>query len=312
MSDRCNIGCVDDRSADAFARFLAKLSQCMDERHLRGGALAAELFMSRSLLDRIVRASAGEPTGRFRRRLMLERAAYRLRTAEISVIDAATEAGYSSNEAFTRAFARAFGAPPSSWRCSGGSIHIASRSGVHFYPPGGLRLAARTGVTSVNFVAELTDHHVQVLGQLIDRASELSDGQLDAVIELPVEAIDERPTIRSLLSRLVGQLAMWHAAMMNHPYDFDLERDETIVSMRRRLEDDGVEFARYVRRASEQEGLDETFVDATGREPYVFTAAGMIAHVLTYAAYRRTLLVGALASAGAAEVDDDPLTWFRS
>jgi len=37
----------------------------------------------------------------------------------------------------------------------------------------------------------------------------------------------------------------------------------------------------------------------------------MIAHVLTYAAYRRTLLVGALASAGAADVDDDPLTWFR-
>ena len=247
----------------------------------------------------------------FRRRLLLERAAYRLRATETSVIDAATEAGYSSNEAFTRAFARAFGASPSSWRCSGGPFHIASRSGVHFYPPGGLRLTIRTGVTSVNFAAELTDHHVGVVGQLIDRASELSDRQLDEVIELPVEGIDERPTIRSLLSRLVGQLAMWNAAMTNQPYDFGVERDETIASMRRRLDNDGAAFARYVRQAGEQDRLDETFVDATCREPYVFTTAGMIAHVLTYAAYRRTLLVGALASAGAAEVDDDPLAWFR-
>ena len=44
---------------------------------------------------------------------------------------------------------------------------------------------------------------------------------------------------------------------------------------------------------------------------YVFAAAGMIAHILTYASYRRTLVAGALASAGAAELDDDPLSWFR-
>lgn len=66
-----------------------------------------------------------------------------------------------------------------------------------------------------------------------------------------------------------------------------------------------------MRQVTEQDRFDETFVDATGPVPYVFTAAGMIAHVLTYAAHRRTLAVGALASAGAAELDDDPLTWFR-
>src|SRR5262245_21729646 len=118
------MGCVDC-SADAFSKFLATLSQCMDEPRVRGGDLAAELFMSRSLLDRVVKAAAGEPPARFRRRLLLERAAYQLRATEMYVIDVATQAGYTSNEAFTRAFARAFGAPPSSWRCSGGSIHIA-------------------------------------------------------------------------------------------------------------------------------------------------------------------------------------------
>ena len=63
--------------------------------------------------------------------------------------------------------------------------------------------------------------------------------------------------------------------------------------------------------ASERDRFDETFVDATAGVPYVFTAAGMIAHILTYASYRRTLVAGALASAGAAELDDDPLSWFR-
>jgi hypothetical protein len=37
----------------------------------------------------------------------------------------------------------------------------------------------------------------------------------------------------------------------------------------------------------------------------------MIAHVLAYAAYRRTLVASALASAGAIELDDDSLTWLR-
>jgi AraC family transcriptional regulator len=35
----------------------------------------------------------------------------------------------------------------------------------------------------------------------------------------------------------------------------------------------------------------------------------MIAHVLTYAAHRRTLVSGALHSAGITDLEDDPLAW---
>ena len=56
--------------------------------------------------------------------------------------------------------------------------------------------------------------------------------------------------------------------------------------------------------------LDETFVDAHCTPPEVYTYGGLIAHVLTFAAHRRTLVVGALTSAG---VDDlgygDPRKW---
>jgi AraC family transcriptional regulator len=300
-----------DQSADTFAQFLASLTRHMDDHPMLGGDLAAELFISRSLLDRLITAASGEPPVRLRRRLLLERAAFQLRATAVTVIDAATAAGYSANESFTRAFERAYGTPPSAWRTSGGTIHIASSSGVHFYPPGGLRLPARAGVTSMNFTAELTDQHVSVLGQLLDRAATLTDHQLDALITMPIEGIDDKPTIRSLLSRLVGQLEIWNAAMASEPYDLETERHATIETMRARLAGPGAAFARYVREVTEQDRLDETFVDATGDVPYVFTAAGMIAHVLTYASYRRTLVAGALASAGTAEVQDDPLIWFR-
>lgn len=294
---------------DAFARFVTVLSTGLDE-HRSTEQLASELYLSRSHFDRIIAATAGETPARFRRRVLLERAAFRLRTTDVGVLDIAVEAGYSSHEAFTRAFQRAYGSAPATWRTSSASVLLDAPNGVHFYPPGGLRLPAREQVRSMTFVTGLVDHHVTLLGQLLDRAATLTDEQLDAPIQLSVDGIDDEPTIRSLLARLVGQLDMWIAAMASQAYDFDSERGASITSLRTRLDHAGRAFTSYVREVSEHDRFDETYVDATSGNPYVFTAAGMIAHVLTYAAHRRTLVVGALSSAGAPELDDDPLSYF--
>jgi AraC family transcriptional regulator len=171
-----------NQAEDAFASFLSMLAEHLDEHELRGPELAAKLYVSRSLLDRFVAAAAGETTARLRRRVLLERAAFRLKTTPVTILAAATEAGYSSNEAFTRAFRRAYGVSPASWRDSPGPIHIPARSGVPFYPPGGLRLAARTEESPVIFAADMVDHHVVVVGQLLDRAATLPDDSLDAPI----------------------------------------------------------------------------------------------------------------------------------
>ncbi len=50
-------------------------------------------------------------------------------------------------------------------------------------------------------------------------------------------------------------------------------------------------------------------MDATGESPVFFTYGGMIAHVLSYGAYRRTLVQGGLTAAGVADLEDDPLAW---
>ena len=56
--------------------------------------------------------------------------------------------------------------------------------------------------------------------------------------------------------------------------------------------------------------LDETFVDAICDPPQVFTYGGMIAHVLTFAAHRRTLAIGALRFGRITDLGaGDPMRW---
>lgn len=294
---------------DTFATFVETLAASLDDHDARGDELAARAFLSRYHFDRVVAATAGETPTRFRRRVLLERAAWRLLTAEGGLLGIALEAGYSSNEAFTRAFQRAYGVAPSLWRSSPGQTFINSPNGVHFYPPGGLRLPARSKETSMDLVLKLVEHHVWLVGEMVERASRLTGDRLDAPIEISVEGVDDNPTMRSLLSRLVGQMAMWNASMAGHEYDFDIEKDESIASMRPRLDVAGSAFLALVREVAAEERWGDTFVDALCDPPRVFTYGGMVAHVLTYAAHRRTLVAGALYSADVRDLEDDPMMW---
>jgi AraC family transcriptional regulator len=297
-------------STDTFVAFVDTLSSNLDGHAPRTDELAARAYFSRSHFDRIVSAAAGEKPARFRRRVLLERAAYRLLTSDAGVLQIALEAGYASNEAFTRAFRRAYGAAPAAWRSAPQRTQIESPNGVHFHPPGGLRLPARNEVSSMDLLLKMVEHHVWLIGQIVDRAARLSAEQLDATIEVSVEGVDDNPTLRSLLSRLIGQMDMWNAALDGRSYDFGFEEGETIASMRSRLAEAGSAFLAQVRDVAEQGRLDETFVDAICEPPEVFTYGGMIAHVLTFAAHRRTLAIGALHSVGITDLGSgDPMKW---
>ncbi len=295
---------------DPLATFVDTLAQSLDDHAADGEELAARAYLSRFHFDRVVGAVAGETPARLRRRVLLERAAFRLVTSRATVLEVALEAGYSSNEAFTRAFRRAYGVGPSAWRASPGRIRLDSPNGVHFHPPGGLRLPARDEVTSMDLMTKMVEHHVWLVGEIVDRASQLDDEALDAPIQLSVEGVDDDPTLRSLLSRLVGQMDMWNAAMESRSYDFGVEREESVRSIRARLRDAGPAFLDHAREVIDGRRLDETFIDAVCDPPEVFTYGGMLAHVLTFAAHRRTLAIGALHSAGITDLGaGDPMRW---
>jgi AraC family transcriptional regulator len=293
---------------DTFVRFVDLLASNLDDHAASGSDLAARMYLSRFHFDRIVYAVAGESPARFRRRVLLERAAYRLVISNLSVLDVAVEAGYSSHEAFTRAFQRAYGTPPSAWRASPRRFQLSAPNGVHFHPPGSLRLPARTKVTAMDLLTKMVEHHIWLIGEMVDRAARLPDAVLDEPIEVSVD--DDSQSMRWLLSRLIGQMDKWNCSIANRDYDWSLEQHESIEAMRQRLARVAPVFMAEVRDVVAAGRLDETFVDALCEPAEVYTYGGMIAHVLTFAAHNRTLVALALKQAG---VDDlgwgDPMRW---
>ena len=112
------------------------------------------------------------------------------------------------------------------------------------------------------------------------------------------------------MSRLVGQMGMWNAAVAHREYDWSVEQHESVSSLRSRLAVEGPAFLTQVRDVAENGRLDDTFVDALCEPAQVFTYGGMIAHVLTFAAHRRTLAVLALDKFGITDLGwGDPMRW---
>lgn len=296
--------------ADVFAAFVRVLSDALDDHDLMGAELASRVHLSRFHCDRIIAAVAGEPPAALRRRVLLERAAYRLVSSDQTIIEVAVEAGYSSHEAFTRAFARAYGSTPARWRRCPTRIHIDAPSGVHFHPPGSLRLPAGEKVTTMDLLVRMVEHHVWLVGEMVERGALLTDDQLDTPIAMSVDGVDCEPTLRSLLSRLVGQMDMWNCAIAMREYDWSVERDERIEHLRQRLAEVGPAFLAQVTEVCETGRLDETFLDALCEPAEMYTYGGMIAHVLTFAAHRRVLVAGALRGAGIPDLGHgDPMRW---
>jgi AraC family transcriptional regulator len=151
---------------------------------------------------------------------------------------------------------------------------------------------------------------VWLVGQLVERAATLTDDQLDEPLAGPIDGVDGE-TLRWSLSRLIGQMAMWNAAMEDGEYDFAVEDAESVTSMRRRLTKTGPAFVAQVTTVAREGRFDETFVEAFSPEPVVMTYGAMVAHVLTFAAHHRLLATGRLRELGITDLGyGDPKAWF--
>ena len=75
---------------DTFAAFIDVLAESLDDHDASGDELAARLHLSRFHFDRMISAAAGEPPAALRRRVLMERAAYRLVTTDRTVLDVAS------------------------------------------------------------------------------------------------------------------------------------------------------------------------------------------------------------------------------
>jgi AraC family transcriptional regulator len=105
------------------------------------GQLADRVCLSRFHFHRVFQALLGESLGEMVRRLRLERAAHALTTTAEPVTRIAFDAGYTTLEAFIRAFRTAFGATPSTFRRGFTHHgHLPTPNGLHFDDPRAERL----------------------------------------------------------------------------------------------------------------------------------------------------------------------------
>jgi AraC family transcriptional regulator len=141
-----------DRLRDVVDAVLEALDEGLD-----GPALAARAMLSPFHFHRLVRAGIGEAPATFRRRLLLERAAWQLGRGG-TVTDVSLEAGYDAVEAFSRSFSRAFGVPPSRFAAAGRDFRLTAPNAIHFHPPGGLRLPGGARSTTMDLSDRLVEH----------------------------------------------------------------------------------------------------------------------------------------------------------
>jgi hypothetical protein len=162
----------------------------------------------------------------------------------------------------------------------------------------------------MDLLIKMVEHHIWLTGEIVECAARLDDVALDEPLELNVEDDPDPSSLRRLMSRLVGQMGMWNAALAHRAYDWSVEQHESVDSLRQRLAVEGPTYLSHVREVCETGRLDDTFVDALCEPAEFFTYGGMIAHVLTFAAHRRTLAVLALDKHGITDLGwGDPMRW---
>jgi AraC-like DNA-binding protein len=88
------------------------------ERHWTVEDLAARAFVSRSVLDERFRRVLGRSPIRYLTEWRMHLAGELLRSTDLGVAAVARRVGYDAEEAFSRAFKRHHGRPPSSWRAA--------------------------------------------------------------------------------------------------------------------------------------------------------------------------------------------------
>ena len=268
-----------------------------------GEEIAARVHVSRFHFDRIVAAALDETPGAFRRRLLLERAAYSL-AGGAGVGEAALEGGYLSPEAFARAFRRAYDVTPSAFAGSGLPFFLPAPNGIHFHPPGALVVAGGERSETMDLTDRLLEHDLWLTGRLLDAAGDLPAEKLAEPLDV------EGETIGSMLERLVWSKEMWTAAVEGRP--MPERRAGSPECLRKRLGEAGTAFVEIVRDARERGTWDTAFVDATCQPPESFTYGGIAAHVLTWSAYRRNVVLEALQREGVDVAHSDPLGWERA
>ena len=272
---------------------------------IQTGDLARQAYRSRTQFHRLFRALIEETPAMMRRRLLLERAAWRLSRTRVPITEIALDANYGSLEAFTRAFRRAFCVSPSIFRRMGAShTCLPAPNGIHFCAPGATTSQAK-GAINMDLFDLFAGTDSWYTRRLLNHAATLSDEQLDRPQNTTAKVWGwEKPdgNLREILERMVQTKEVWSAALSGGPtpqIHGAPPSERTPAALLARFEKAEVEFQRILSDVRARNAWSDTFVDALCEPPETFTFGGMFAHVMTFNGFRRLAAMDALQRLGA-------------
>jgi AraC family transcriptional regulator len=292
------------------------LDAVVDADNADVGDMARSSYASEFHFSREVRRLTGESPAALRRRIMLERAAWRLHCGE-SVSAVAADEGWSSAEVFSRAFSRTFGVPPS--RAADVAFRLRAPNGLHFHPPHSLWLDSdsETGdFERPDISALMVAHDVADTTYLIEQAAALSKEQWADDISPGQEVLEwdgPEPSVGAVLGAIVWTKKVWLATIEGRDFP-DRAATQPDFSTAEQLAGHHADIAkRWSAMVSEYSAagrLGDTVIDALCDPPESFQLYGIVAHVLTYSAHRRGLARAMLARHGVRVGRGDPLEWM--
>jgi AraC family transcriptional regulator len=290
------------------------LDAVVDADNTDVGEMARSSFASEFHFSREVRRLTGESPAAMRRRIMLERAAWRLHQGE-TVSAVAADEGWSSSEVFSRAFRRTFGVPPS--QAANVEFRLSAPNGLHFHPPQSLWLDSDGDTNEPDISQLMVAHDVADTAYLINQSAALSKEQWAEEIspgQVVLEWDGPEPSIGAVLGAVVWTKEVWLATIEG----LDFPRRETTQPESTTPEqlaahhlDIGKRWSAIVFEYAQDGRLGDTIIDALCDPPESFQLYGIVAHVLTYSAHRRQLARAMLARHGVTTDRGDPLEWMR-
>ena len=287
------------------------LDAVLDEGNRTLEEMAQDAFSSPFHFSRQLSRGTGEPPAAMKRRVLLERAAWRLRQGA-SVTETAFASGYESVEGFSRAFARAYGHVPSTAASATGSHWLPAPNGIHFHPPMSLWVHAEE--QSMNPVTEqLVAHDLDDTRALLDLAKQLPDDDyrrphLPGHQATGWDGPDE--SLADVLTHIVFTKEVWLAAIEGT--DFPPDRANDVATLIGRHDDAAARWLATVRDIDRRNAWDDRLVDALCDPPESFVLSSVVAHVLTYSVHRRQLARHLLRLCGQRVDTGDPINWLRA
>jgi AraC family transcriptional regulator len=290
------------------------LDAVVDAHNNDVGDMARSSYVSEFHFSRVVRRQTGESPAALRRRIMLERAAWRLHQGQ-SVSAVAADEGWSSAEVFSRAFRRTFGVPPS--RAADVQFRLSAPNGLHFHPPHSLWLDSDGDTKEPDISALMVAHDVADTAYLINLAAVLSKEQWTEEISPGQVVLDwdgPEPSVGAVLGAIVWTKEVWLATIEGRDFPGRQATQPEMTppeQLAAHHDDIGKRWSAMVSEYTEDGRLGDIIIDALCDPPESFQLYGIVAHVLTYSAHRRELARAMLARHGVRTGRGDPLEWMR-